>query len=238
MRVPLIHKLAPALTGLLLVVFMVSLRVSGGPTEEQLDVYFAEVKQKVEAIPLRLGPYLGVPREVAPAAEELLKPNIILQRQYTDPDTGLGFSLVLVHSGVVRDMHGHYPPICYPRHGWDGGVKADVPVTLGEEQLTGRVYRYTRTVDVVEETVEILNLFATPHPDTPYGYDSSVVERASRSRLGNRMGAAQVQVLTPPRMSEAERAAVWSMVMDAVAPAMQRVAAGIEADASAEEGRP
>lgn len=227
MTIALAHRLAPAIAAVLLVIFLFGLRASSGPSGAELDAYFAEVKAEVEQVPWLIGSYVGRENEVAPSAEELLKPNAILQRTYIDTNTNTSFSLVLIHSGVARDMQGHFPPNCYPAHGWDGGAVGDVAIDLAGADRTARVYNYTRTLEVRDESVNILNLFATPNQETPFGRDMGVIDRASRSRFGNQMGAAQVQVLTPPAMPQEQREQIWAMAMEAVGPAMARVAGGV-----------
>ena len=47
------------------------------------------------------------------AANELLKPNVLLQRRYTLPGTPKAMTLLLDQVKDAQAMLGHYPPVCY-----------------------------------------------------------------------------------------------------------------------------
>ncbi|MEO1278713.1 MAG: exosortase-associated EpsI family protein, partial [Planctomycetota bacterium] len=90
------------------------------------EAYFRQVSQAIDALPMQIEGYIGRDRPPLPAAIEMLRPNRLVQREYADPVTGESFSVLIVHCGDVRDMMGHYPPVCYPSNGWEmDGTEAE-----------------------------------------------------------------------------------------------------------------
>src|SRR5690606_34429817 len=95
------------------------------------DAYFERVATAVESTPYAIGDWRGEDEEVIQAARKLLRPNGMVQRRYVQPGGG-GFGLLVVHCKDVRDMEGHYPPICYPSQGWTADGRSSETITIGE----------------------------------------------------------------------------------------------------------
>jgi len=159
------------------------------------ELYFQNVQHIVKDIPYKIGPWLARDVDVAPAAVRLLKPNIITQRQYTDTNTGRSIQLLIVHCGDTRDMQGHYPPVCYPAHGWSSIDVEKVSIEVGGSSLPARRYRFTRLNEGVESHLDVLDFFVMPGGLTQFHGDISALNRASRSTRGAGLGAAQIQLV-------------------------------------------
>src|SRR5262245_21230560 len=80
--------------------------------------YHESVRVVAARIPLRVGEWVG--REIEPpeAAVSLLRPNAIRGVRFEHEATKEEVSLTLVQCRDARDMGGHWPPVCYPAHGW------------------------------------------------------------------------------------------------------------------------
>lgn len=177
-----------------------SIRPSGS------EAYFRAVRQSIEALPTNIDGYQGLDTPVLPGAVELLRPNKLLQRQYRHPLTGASFSVLIVHCGDVRDMMGHYPPVCYPSNGWtmeearkdsiQRPVDGPIPITR---------YRVTREDGTTSFAKVIANTFVVPRADSPLGRDDRALDTVTRTRWSSGLGAAQVQIITDANMDEAER---------------------------------
>ena len=78
--------------------------------------------------------------------------------------------LLVVHCSDARDMHGHYPPICYPAHGWssaDRGEPSECTVRVGHRDLRMRIYNFRRSSEVGStQRLRILNVFQLPDGTT------------------------------------------------------------------------
>lgn len=159
------------------------------------EAYFAQVASAVDALPYRIGRWVGVDSEPSPSGVKLLRPNRILQRRYMDPATGDAVSLLIVHCGDVRDMLGHYPPMCYPAHGWRLEQALPAQVRIEGRDAPARLYRFSRTDEITQRHMSILNFFILPNRDVPIAADMDTLERASGSAATVRLGAAQIQIL-------------------------------------------
>lgn len=206
---------------------LLALRVLEQAPRVDIVRYMETSRNAIDAIPYRIGPFLGADRDVTPGAVELLQPNRILQRQYVDPETGEAFSLVLVHCGIAKDMTGHYPPNCYPRAGWVTDGPPDRQ-TLESEGVVipATLYHFQMQQGFSPQRMDILNFFIVPSGPQRFGADIRLVEQASGSAWTSRYGAAQVQIMTSRELAPERREAVWQSVLDAMSPALYAIAEG------------
>ncbi len=199
-----------------LALVMAGLAVVAAPQPSATDGATTERHARIErvfsSVPLRVGEWIGEERPLAPAAVELLRPNAALSRSFRrigDPST---IVLSLIHCSDFRDMAGHYPPVCYPAHGWSLADPIDVasePVAgtdssarlestslsiegLGEFPV--RCYRFSRRGDgLAQIRMTVLNAFILP--DGRWVSDLATIrEGASRRRLAGE-GVAQLQLV-------------------------------------------
>jgi hypothetical protein len=179
------------------------------------EAYLLEVKVAIEALPERIGAFRGVDRPVQEAAQQLLRPNKLLQREYVHDFTGETFSLLIVHCADVRDMMGHYPPKCYPSSGWDldGKSEDQIERSAGSPIPITR-YLVSRGDGTVEYARVIANTFVVPRADDPLGSDDRILDEVTRSRWSSGLGAAQVQIITDAKMDPATRAEIERSVAD------------------------
>ena len=178
-------------------------------------------------MPYRIGRFIGVDAEVPPGAVELLQPNRILQRRFKDPVTGEQFSLVIVHCKIAKDMAGHFPPNCYPRAGWEATEEADtVSLEAADTIVNASLYHFSLDNGLLPTRIDILNFFVVPSGPQRYGSDMRLIDLASRSAAGSRLGAAQVQIITPRGMDEATRESIWAQTMDVALPVLTEIAGG------------
>ena len=87
------------------------------------------VADAIAAAPYRIGPWAGADEPPAPAAIKLLHTNAILARRYERVGGDGSVSVLVVHCTDVRDMRGHWPPMCYPANGWMPRAQERLTVT-------------------------------------------------------------------------------------------------------------
>lgn len=189
------------------------------------DAYFARVRDAIERIPYVVGPYIGADSEPTAAAMKLLRPNKILQRRYKDPATRKTVDLLVVHCADVRDMQGHYPPVCYPAHGWVGRAADPSQMPIEGTLFPATYYRFTRTVDQVEQRLRIVNFFILP--DGRLLADDRDLDSVSKSRASAGLGSAQVQLIFGDTVSEQERAELAALFGRAIAPMIREIITGV-----------
>lgn len=216
---------APALAALLLCACL-AFGELGSLRPPHAPAYFDRVAVAIDMLPFKVGDFYGDPQEVTPAAYQLLRPNRLSQRLYTDPLTGRRVTLLVVHCKDVRDMRGHYPPNCYPAHGWrrEGDRKINVPIAGGEHPA--RVYEFSQRSDTAEARMHVLNFFVVPGRDGMIVPDVAGLDRATGSRRATGLGAAQVQiVVTDPKLLDGD-SGVIERFMQAIEPAVLEIAKG------------
>ena len=115
--IALANRAAPIVAGLVLCCMLAFGRIDP-ESLTGIDEYHEKVASAIDAIPYRVGNWIGTDIEAPREAVKLLRPNRLLQREFVDPSTRERFNVLVVHCGSLDDMLGHYPPICYPAHGW------------------------------------------------------------------------------------------------------------------------
>lgn len=227
-KTPLAWLAAP-LTALVLAAMSVyslaSMRLDGN------EAYLRGVKLAIEAMPTQIDGYIGVDRPALPAAQELLRPNKLLQREYANPLTGSRFSVLIVHCGDVRDMMGHYPPVCYPSNGWDvvGASGEAIDRSVGGPIPITR-YHVSRGDGQARISRVIANTFVVPRADDPLGRDDRALDRVTRTRWSSGLGAAQVQIITNAQMDPATRERIERSVADELEGLIGAIARGREGE--------
>ena len=216
---------APVLSGLVLVSLLPFLgRLA--PASVETDAYFAEIKHRVEALPMLLGPWAGTDKAIAPQATELLKPNVILQREYRSLTSNDWFNVLIVHCGEVGDMVGHYPPRCYPNQGWMIDETLQEPLELGGEQIRSTRYTLSWQNDRSRPPLRISNFFVVPSSDESFAPDMEALRAATRTRLSASLGAAQVQIITPGDMPDERVRGILELVLPAMEDSVLMIARG------------
>lgn len=222
-----IMRTGPAVSAALLV-FIALYRGFVPATTQGVDEYFARVREAIERVPYRIGPWIGRDGTPSEAARRLLQPNKIMQRDYTDPATGAQVSLLIVHCGDTRDMEGHWPPNCYPRAGWDLVTPGrQATFTLGGVTYPATVYSFERGTSAASRArLTIFNFFVLPAENAIVsGMDE--VNRAGQRRTTAGLGAAQVQILLPAGLAD-DADPVIEQFTRAVEPTIRAIARGVE----------
>jgi hypothetical protein len=222
-----ISQAAPYVCGLLLLALLARAGISAQRPFGTKE-YRGRVRVALEAIPYLIGPAVGVDSEPTAAAIALLSPNKILERRYIDPNTGAAFTLLIVHCGDVRDMIGHYPPVCYPAHGWKPGASSPVAIEINGEKAWAVKYDFTHTDELFERHMNVTNFFVIPEEGATLFSDMKAVERASRSSETGGLGVAQFQIVMSEDASPQWREMVIHETLLAVAPAVKTIAQGIK----------
>lgn len=193
----------------------------GLPEPADAGPYHAHLVGLLSEAPRNFGDWTGRDQEVQPSAIELLRPNLIISRQYRNQQTGERASFMLVQCKDARDMNGHWPPNCYPA---GGDVYVDSwpkTWTLSDQALPGREFRFEQSNGHRRVVSNFLII-----PDGRVSADmSDVVEAAGNYGL-RYFGAAQVQVLTPDRMGDERREAVVQEFLAAYRPLIESIRYG------------
>jgi len=189
---------------------------------QEVDARHGMIKTVFERVPLRLDDWVGEEAPLTPSAVELLRPNAAISRTYRRLGTPGNYNFSLIHCSDFRDMGGHYPPVCYPAHGWtlesetrllrdlwsgesvrsgsEGGRSAEdvvetARIRLGEGlgDADLAIYRFSRAgSDLQEVRMTVLSAFVLP--DGRWTRSLREIRDAAGRRRITAEGVAQVQI--------------------------------------------
>jgi hypothetical protein len=185
------------------------------------DAYHAAVRA-LARLPERVGAWTATRVEVPPAAVAILEPNVLESRRYRNEATGETATLLVVQCRDARDMSGHYPPVCYPAHGWTLREATPRRIDVAGTEVAATAYRFTvESVGRFEEIV-VYNFFVRPGGAVSADRTGLLATDKRRKPLG----AAQVQVVFDSSVSEARREGVFGLLVAEILPLVEAIRAG------------
>ncbi len=186
--------------------------------------YHARVREVADQLPYRIGDWIGSDEPVPASAEKLLKPNVLRARRFRNASTGEEAALIVVQCRSARDMGGHYPPICYPAHGWTlRGTESQVLDVAGT-RIPVAIYDFTsETLQRFDEKI-VYNFFVRPDGTLESGRDG--VARAAADPRQRIYGAAQIQVEVPPSLSAERRSELVRRLLTPALPLIEAIRHG------------
>lgn len=166
------------------------------PTPDDVTEYHRKIAELVTEIPREIEAdgqhWIGKDSPVQPAAIQILKPNIIISRQYIDQNNdSRGFGLLLVHCRDARDMQGHYPPVCYPNNGMKEIERNKITFPLMGKDVAGMEYLFRQELPGQIHDKWVINLILLP--DGTFARTNGELIKQAADYLNRFYGAAQVQ---------------------------------------------
>ena len=192
---------------------------------EDVAPYHAHIREVVEQVPAEFGDWKGTDEPVPPAAVALLKPNVILSRRYVNETAGRRVDLLIVHCRDARDIAGHYPPICYPSHGWQEVSREMGDWTIDDQHVGATVYRFGRDVAGQPVRVVVVNLIVLP--DGTMARDMQAVRAQAADYRSHFYGAAQVQFVFPATVGNDDREQTVQELLELIRPVLAAVGQGV-----------
>lgn len=221
------RMLAPALCSVLLM--GAAYAQKDWPERADAEPYHERAKAAVEAIPLRIGPWIGKDRKPQPSVIQVLRPNAIRNIEFIDPRaTTLGkpgqqLWLSVVQTKRSAEMLGHYPPNCYPAFGDSMSYQkhrewfVSVPGPQGARPmlLDGVEYHFDSVINGKTYRRIVYNFMVAPGRGVLP--DMKKLEEAAEDYEQRYRGAAQFQVvfrsLAGQELSQAERDETFATLM-------------------------
>ncbi len=173
------------------------------PVPEDAQPYHLQVRKVVEAIPQRVGDWVGLDQEIPRSAVKLLRPNVLFHRQYRNLRTGGVATFLIVHCKDARDLAGHYPPNCYPANGWTQESQRPRDWNINDLPVTGTEYEFSRTSLTGETRIVVMNFMVLPNGQILRGMER--VRHAASDYTRRFYGAAQFQLLMDASIAPDER---------------------------------
>ena len=181
--------------------------VAEPPPDPAIAAHRARIAETVAALPPRFGPWIGTDVPVPSGAQRILTPNALVCRDMRTLEGDDRATFILVHCSDVRDMLGHWPPVCYRADGWEREEETphEIEISLdGRPTLKALRHRFARfREEGLPERIEVWTAFLAPRSEPTGNLD------AFRARAGRRgtssLGLAQLQVVLPSEIDEPRR---------------------------------
>ena len=204
---------------------------------QDFEPYHIAAKSAIESLPYSIPPFSGADNDDVPkAAQILLKPNIILSRRYTDISVASLFhprsaNVLIVQCKQSGDMVGHFPPICYPSHGWENmcpdktnkGWLRDWIVD--NQRICGKEYQFSQTENGQTKLCTVYNFIVVPGRGIVR--DIQGVEQAAEDYQQRYYGAAQFQVVfqegSSDPMTREQRDEIFTTLMTPAVPIIRQL---------------
>ena len=210
-------KTLPAVISAVMVIALLMQKASVDKTSWDARPYHLQVQQAVNDVPYVVGDWIGQDVPVPTSAVQMLRANVVLSRRYRNVSTGSQVVLVLVQCSDARDLLGHYPPVCYPSHGWTTESTTDRQWVVGTETISGVEYHFSREELQRVEPLVVQNFMVLPGGGTSRGM--AAVNQLAQDQQRKFYGAAQVQLVCSGDMSANERDRAFETLVAAAFPA-------------------
>ncbi len=189
---------------------------------EDARAYHQAASSAVVSVPAQFEDWRGSEVSVPAPAQKLLHSSTIVARDYLNAERGLAGKLVVIYCKDVRDLQGHYPPVCYPGHGWTtGSAPEDVEIEVGGMRLALRRYEYHRDSFESEIRTIIYGFFVMPGRGVTRGMET--VREAASDYRDRVFGAGQIQVVFTGGMLRSEEESVARELLEQVVPVIRTI---------------
>jgi Protein of unknown function (DUF3485) len=181
-----------------------ALTVHRSPDVERYDT---RIRDAAGQIPARIGSWIGQDVKVPARALTVLRPNVLISREYVNVETGQRAGLMLVHCDDAHHMVGHYPMRCYPADGWDFVRAEPRDWQVGDLRLSGTEYEFfMREIgEQISGEQRIIVANCLLRPDGQVLRDMDSLSKSIIGAEGQATGAGQIQVYFDASIPKAER---------------------------------
>ena len=173
------------------------------------------IKALAEAMPHRIGVWVGQDVTVPVQALTVLRPNVMLSRRYVNLENGNTAGFILVHCSDAHAMAGHFPVRCYGARGWDVQDSKARDWRVDGLPLTGMEYTFSMKTERLgfEETRSIVVANCLFRPGGKVLRDMDAMVKSVIGAGGQASGAGQLQVYFDAAMPQKDRdAAIIELV--------------------------
>jgi hypothetical protein len=188
---------------------------SGYVKPENTDAYHADIREAIGLqigrisnpegqVPLFIGNWVGHADDIPAAAQQLLRPNAILSRNYVYQIASnrrhRQAGLLIVQCRDPRDMLGHYPPVCYKTYGETLDRTEPRDWKVGGLAIPGMAYEFSQSWQGRRSSRVVYNFLIVPGKGIVR--DMPELSKASEFYQQRYWGAAQLQLVVPVDRSQ------------------------------------
>jgi hypothetical protein len=191
---------------------------------QDAEPFHAHVREVFAGLPKKVGDWVAEDIELPAAAGKLLRPNVLLNRRFTNVLTGRVVDFLLVQCRDARDMVGHYPPNCYPGNGWQLNAAGEKTWSADGLSITGTEYKFLKPGFLGEHPLYAANFMIIPGEG--FAPDMGGVQARANDPRRRVFGAAQVHVVFSGEVPAAERDEVVGLMLRANAAVIKAIRDG------------
>ena len=193
------------------------------PRPEDAAPFHRNIREFFDSFPYRIGAWVGTDNAATPSAQQILRPNVLVSRNYRNAENGRAANLLFVQCRDSRDMSGHYPPVCYPAHGWEKEFeRTDQTLHVGGADIPMSRYVFERSGFNRHQKIVIYQFFVLP--GRGYATSMDAVRDAGADYPMRAFGAAQVQVVLDSGLPEEQQRATAVELLGPLMPVLGAIA--------------
>lgn len=216
---------APAICALLLMGLTAD-RIAFHLPSGDPEPYHAKVRAAAADFPFRIGDWVGTQEDPPKSAIALLKPNVVLGRRFENTRTGQKATLLLIQCKDARDIGGHYPPRCYPSHGWQQESAEPRDWKVGDETIPGTEYHFY--FERLGNRSELVVYNFVIRPGGKIERTTKGLREAAADRRKKLFGGGQFQLVFDGETTREERDEILGELLPACMPVINAIRSGIE----------
>ena len=176
---------------------------------DALTKYHQDIANQITEFPYQVGGWVGRDVVVPTSAQEILKPNGLVSRRFSQYGRNGSLTFALIHCIDIRDMNGHHPPRCYPASGWSlnnepSSRMETIDVRIGDIETNMSVYRFKQGGQLESSSeLTVVSVFMTPMTGIVRDM-SGLQELGSLGRGASSLGVGQIQFVFAGDLTNAE----------------------------------
>ena len=167
------------------------------------EAYHARIREAATTIPSHIGSWVGRDQPIEVQALSVLKPNLMISREYVNLENGVRAGFTFTHCRDAHDMAGHFPPRCYPANGWTPKASRPHDWVAGDLRFTGMEYEFNIEKLGRSQSVVVANCMLLPSGQIVRDMDG--IARSMGGVKGQWSGSGQIQVSFDASIGDEQR---------------------------------
>jgi hypothetical protein len=175
--------------------------------------YHRRVREAAAKIPMQIADWTGTDVPLAYDAARMLRPNVMLCRDYQHAQTDQHVWFMLIQCDDALALGGHCPTICYPNIGYARLSQEPRTWHSGTVQIDGAEYVFSRDARDPSAALTIANFLLLP--DGSSTSDTNALFIAASDLRRRFYGGAEVQIVFDSGTQADQRQAIIQQFLDA-----------------------
>jgi hypothetical protein len=202
--------------------------------EREFEPFHARAQTAIDSIPLVIGPWMGLKKDLRPEELNLLKPNAFRSITYSDTsasalaDRSRSVHLLIAQCKRANYMENHWPPNCYPAMGYMLLDERERTWTVGSTSIRGYEYLFEQRDRGRVTRQTVYNFMVLPQKGIQP--DMKAISASAEDYQQRYYGAAQIQVVFAGSLAEAgardERDGIFAELMTPCLPVIRTLSEG------------